>query len=198
AKPEEKVDDHQDGELEYLPLILLYIQSFIYLSLIYGIIITVGNYIIELQSDVSTSQIGITISAVSFTGFLVSLRYKNLRSSIGEYGIFTLIYIFLALGLILASFGQTYLAITLSMIVFAVGTGMNWPNSNLFVINRVPERYKGRAISMIYTFAFFGQFVAPFLTYPLVDQLGVAGFYRVAGFLYGIIGIGHLLLKLRS
>jgi MFS family permease len=126
------------------------------------------------------------IGAASAGSFLGAFSFAYLRPRIGSHG--TMI---VFIGLMAA--GNFLMPLTANPILMGIGGAMNGAGggmSNPFfaaiLIERAPVEARGRAIGLLYTVQFFGEFMNPFVVTPLAGMLGIHGaFFAVSALLAG-------------
>jgi MFS family permease len=93
------------------------------------------------------------------------------------------------IGLLVA--GNIVMPLTYTPVIIAIGAAMNGmgggmanPHFAAVLIERAPIEARGRAIGLLFTTMFFGEFMNPFVVTPLANLLGIHGaFFAVAAML---------------
>lgn len=94
--------------------------------------------------------------------------------------------------------GNIVMPLTYAPVIIAIGAAMNGmgggmanPHFAAVLIERAPIEARGRAIGLLFTTMFFGEFMNPFVVTPLAHMLGIHGaFFAVAAMLTaGGIGV---------
>ena len=94
--------------------------------------------------------------------------------------------------------GNIVMPLTYEPVIIAIGAAMNGmgggmanPHFSAVLIERAPLAARGRAIGLLFTTMFFGEFMNPFVVTPLANILGIHGaFFAVAAMLTaGFIGV---------
>jgi MFS family permease len=75
------------------------------------------------------------------------------------------------------------------------GGGMANPYFAAILIERAPVEARGRAIGLLYTTQFFGEFMNPFVVTPLAGLLGIHGAFFAVSVLLVAGGLGVVLFR---
>jgi MFS family permease len=97
----------------------------------------------------------------------------------------------LAAGNIVMPLTTDWLIVAAGAAMNGMGGGMANPHFSAVLIERAPLAARGRAIGLLFTTMFFGEFMNPFVVTPLANVLGIHGaFFAVAALLAaGFIGV---------
>lgn len=139
-------------------------------------------FLLAQMEGVSNSMIGYAISLSTLSGAIVSFFYGRLRRNLNFQWIYSLAFLLFATGYFTIGHAMHYPVVLIGLFIAGSGTGMLFPNANLWMIQIAPVEKRGRLIGHLTMAVFIGQFVSPLLLHPLVEHHGVAAaFYFPAG-----------------
>ncbi|HEX4508262.1 MAG TPA: MFS transporter [Alphaproteobacteria bacterium] len=142
----------------------------------------------RISDPVTQSWVIATASAGSILG---ALSFAFLRPRLGTRGTMM---IFIAL----MAAGNLIMPLTANPVIMAIGAALNGAGGGManpyfaaVLIDRAPVAARGRAIGLLYTTQFFGEFMNPFVVTPLAGLLGIHGaFFAVSALLIaGVVGV---------
>jgi len=138
----------------------------------------------HIDSPVTQSWV---IGAASAGSFLGAFVFGFVRPRIGPRGTLLLFIALMAAGNILMPLTADPVLMGLGGAMNGMGGGMANPYFAAILIERAPVAARGRAIGLLYTAMFFGEFMNPFVVTPLAHVLGIHGaFFAVAAILAAI------------
>jgi MFS family permease len=124
------------------------------------------------------------IGSASAGSFLGAFSCAFLRPRIGSRGTMLTFIGLMAVGNVLMPLTANPVLMGLGGAMNGAGGGMANPFFAALLIERAPIRARGRAIGILYTTQFFGEFMNPFVVTPLASLLGIRGaFLAVAALL---------------
>jgi MFS family permease len=98
--------------------------------------------------------------------------------------------------------GNIVMPLTYAPVIIAIGAAMNGmgggmanPHFSAVLIERAPLAARGRAIGLLFTTMFFGEFLNPFVVTPLANILGIHGAFFAVSAILGAIWIGVALYR---
>lgn len=139
-------------------------------------------FLLAQMEGVSNSMIGYAISLSTLSGAIVSFFYGRLRRNLSFQWIYSLAFLLFAMGYFTIGNARDYPIALIGLLIAGSGTGMLFPNANLWMIQIAPVEKRGRLIGRLTMAVFVGQFLSPMLVHPLVENHGVeAAFYFPAG-----------------
>lgn len=135
-----------------------------------------------------------TASLGSMSG---AVAYGFIQQRIGHGRCFALSLSLMAAGnLVLGTQTQPELA-ALGCLLNGLGGGMTLPYFGSLIIERIGEALRGRALGLMYTMVFAGEFANPLVVTPLHAQFGIRGAFVAIGALtalaavYALVRRGH-------
>ncbi|MCB0684949.1 MAG: MFS transporter [Saprospiraceae bacterium] len=126
------------------------------------------------------SLIGIAIATSTLFSAISSFSYVRFKDHFSFKMIFTLGFLFMALGFFLISQSGHYSGILVAMMLSGFGIGMMIPNTNIWVMKIAPIEIRGKEIGKLTMFWFFGQFISPIVMLPLLRNLPLGSTFLAA------------------
>ncbi len=115
------------------------------------------------------------IGAASAGSFMGAFSFAYLQPRIGSRGTMLTFIGLMALGNLLMPLTANPILMGLGGAMNGAGGGMANPFFAAILIERAPIAARGRAIGLLYTTQFFGEFMNPFVVTPLASLLGIHG-----------------------
>jgi len=149
----------------------------------------------RISDPVTQSWVIATASAGSIAG---AASFAFLRPRLGTKGAMVM---FIAL----MAAGNLIMPLTADPVIMAIGAALNGAGGGManpffaaVLIERAPVAARGRAIGLLYTTQFFGEFMNPFVVTPLAGLLGIHGAFLAVSALLVAGGLGVALRRRRS
>lgn len=138
-------------------------------------------YLIPLQipfhlgelNRASGAQSGMAIACSNFFGALIALRYKQLQARFGFVKIYAAAFALIAAGFAVIGAANGFWIVLVGLAISGLGAGLLLPNASSWLTSIAPEQVRGRAVGALTMAFFFGQFISPFYSHPLVARFGV-------------------------
>jgi MFS family permease len=178
-------------------VILTYAIALISQIIFYLIPVQLPFYLQQLV-QASGSQSGLAIALATGCSAVSSLLYQRVKSRLSFIAIYGTAFLNIALGYELISFGAGYGVILPGLAIAGLGLGLLMPNMNFCLTSIAPGAARGRVLGGLTTSFFLGQFLSPLVSQPLTQVVGIAGTYRTAGIVMGIMAIAALVFLMRA
>lgn len=128
----------------------------------------------------SGTKSGMALAFSAIVGGTSSMCYSKVRARLGHAAIALLSFTAIGSGLMLVGLARGWGLVYAGLVISALGTGQILPNANVWVTAVAPKDCRGRALGMMATFMFLGQFVSTLLSQPVADRWGLAGSINAA------------------
>ena len=125
--------------------------------------------------------LGLALALRALTAALVSLQYRKIKARFSFVRISSLVFLTMGFGYVILALSANFSIVLLGLLIAGVGLGLLMPNLNVWLVSIIPATMRGRAIGGLATFIFLGQFFSPIIAQPIVQQIGLAGVYGLAG-----------------
>ncbi|GAA4523409.1 MFS transporter [Amycolatopsis samaneae] len=140
---------------------------------------------------------GVSIAAVNLVMTLVGLNFRRIRArwdfrplAIGMFAAF-------AAGLLLIGSSSTLWTFGIGMLVVGVGIGLQNPTVNGWVVASVSPGTRTRALGLLTSALFLGQFASPLIAQPVIGAAGLGRTFLFAGVLAALVAVTLTVLHLR-
>lgn len=178
---------------------LVYLLAFIAMIFFYMIPVQVP-FLLHANMEIENWQVGIAISGMNLIGAFVSMQYKKIKDYLSFPTIFAISVSLMGASFLMVVVCHDFYLATLALCFGGLGTGLIFPNTTLWLVSVAPEDERGRAVGLLTTFLFLGQFVSPYMSNLLMDHKVVATSFVSAAyllfFLAILFGVGNQVRRL--
>ncbi|WP_310620849.1 MFS transporter [Flexibacterium corallicola] len=142
----------------------------------------------------SAGMTGMALGTLMICGGTSALLYSSFRAKLGLAGVYALGYGLMALGLVTVASPLPYSPFIAAALVGA-GYALVMPSFTALALQLSPSTRRGIVGGWLTTSVFFGQFISPFLTMPLIASLGFGGAFTVIAGGLAILAIGAFAVR---
>ncbi|WP_423129309.1 MFS transporter [Gaoshiqia sp. Z1-71] len=175
-------------------LTLIYGVAFGGMVIFYFVPLQIPFYLKTLVGAGPTAS-GMAIAVATLSGMVISLFYSRVRARMDYISILSLNFGLMGTGYLLIGLGDNYLPVLAGLAVSGLGTGLMFPNLNVWLTSEVPEAFRGRAVGGLTTAIFLGQFMSPVAGQPIAETFGLDFLFRGAGVVLLSVAFAFVLLK---
>ena len=183
---------HKQEEAETLgsfKLLPVYLTGFFSMILFY-MLPTQLPYLIINELGGTPSSVSYFIAFAMLINALTAKQYHRLKKRLSFEQLFVIVYLFFGTGLFIISQVTTLTSLFGAALFIGVGFGLLLVNINMWLLSLVAAHKRGRAIGLLTSSFYLGQFVSPILFEPIVRLEGIRGlFFIIAMFVFLIAGI---------
>lgn len=161
------------------PLILALAISF------FGMI---AYYVIPVQLPFFLSRkgatpfiVGASIALVNLASGIISSQYFRFRRFLTNTQVAALGFFAMGIAFLLLSLSTQLWQVMGALLICGIGTGLWIPNVTVWIASITPRQFQGRALGLMVTSLFLGQFISPFATQPLLDGWGLSATFLGSG-----------------
>lgn len=140
------------------------------------------------------SRTGVAMGTMTLVSALSALAYTRLRLRLGMTGSFTLGFGLMAAGFGLLSQALEFAWLTLALAVIGFGLGTVMPNLMSSAMWLAPPSLRGRVAGLLTMSIFFGHFLSPLFSQPLIARIGFDGTFRSVAVLLSGMALTALVL----
>jgi MFS family permease len=178
-------------------LIIIYAIAFGFMTIFYMIPVQLPYYLRSL-SGASAAQVGLAIALFNLFSSATALFYGRIKARLNFAIIVALGCFLIGAGYVAIGLASTYALVLIGLAIGGMGTGLMMPNLNVWATIASSPEIRGRALGILTSAYFLGQFTSPFLSTPLSDRLGMdATFVDVGiGLLVAGVALGVYLNRL--
>lgn len=140
------------------------------------------------------ARAGLGISAMLLVMALVSGRYRTFQTRMGHGALHAGGIVLVGLGFAFLAHATTAYGALVALLVLGAGLGIMRPNLVTWLLSRTPPETRGRALGLVMSCFFLGQFLCPLLTQPVVEASGYRALFLGAGAIVGLPAAAACLL----
>lgn len=183
----EKQELEKEQRFPYLSVIIGYFVMFIFMIMYYAIPTQIPFYLTNTITDLNEIQIGIALSAATLFAGIISFSYKYLKKWLSHEILFILSFLLIGSGYIILKYAITYWVFLVGLALSGLGVGNMVPNINIWTVKDTPERYRGRALSMLTSILFLGAFLSPIVNSPIIEGIGYSNIFLIGGIVFFVL-----------
>lgn len=188
---EEEKNDH----VNYWRFFAIYFVGF-FNMLVFYIIPTQLPYFMENQLHVDPKYIGFSIALSAFFYGLFSLFYKNVAKYLSIKNIYSISFVIMGLTYLSLYLFHSYWAINFALMLIGIGGGFMLVNNSAYLFKICPAHSRGKAYGILASCMFFGQFISPMVTQPIVRVIGLVEMFLVCAILvFAVTIFFHLFFR---
>ncbi|WP_423747282.1 MFS transporter (plasmid) [Haladaptatus sp. SPP-AMP-3] len=141
-------------------------------------------FYLEMQTRASGTMIGAALAASTGAGGVASLLYGRIRRSLSVIAIVALTFGFMSVGYTVIGVSRSVFGVVVGVTIAGAGSGFLLTNLNAWIAAVTPESVRGRALSLLTSAFFLGQFLSPIVVRPVSEIVGLGTAF---------LGVGALL-----
>ncbi len=186
--------DRQEGQRRVLPL--LWPVYLLALVLTIGLFMPgiQGPFLLQAEGVTNAATQGMILASYSLTAAVVASCYGRVAGVLGMRGRIAAAALGLGLGgVAMAALQGGALTLALGCIVTGAGAGLVEPVTVSLVLQRAPVALQARAIGLLLSAVFLGQFLNPLVVDPLRSGLGIHGAFIAVGAVFLALSVLVLL-----
>ncbi|MFM0045651.1 MFS transporter [Paraburkholderia sediminicola] len=138
-------------------------------------------FLVRSLGDTSPALISYLISGSILASAISASQYHRVKRWFNHYMLVALAFLILGAGYLWVPLADTYRTTFVAMVVAGVGLGIFVPSTTGWLLGISPESLRGRAIGLLMTFTFLGQFFSPLVFAPILVHTGIRSLFGVAG-----------------
>lgn len=163
----------------------------------FGFMIAVGYYISPTQIPYfitqalgeSESLVGISMSASAIAYGIASLGYARIRRALSVRMIYICGFLLMSFGFFVVFILNNFYSVSLGLLLLGIGGGVLVVNNSSSVLAMVPKEHTAKAMGWLSSMIFFGQFISPFFSQPLVRLYGITSLFAIISCVLFIMAI---------
>jgi len=149
-----------------------------------------GPFLLVSRGVVEPATIGMVLASYSVAAALVAASYGWIAQRIGMAAQIALAGLGMGVGcLLLAWLPLGVSGFVFGCVVVGAGVGLIEPLTVTLALQRTPAAQHTRAIGLLLSSVFLGQFLNPVLVNPLRGQLGDVGSFTIVGTFFVVLGV---------
>ncbi len=177
----------QDSKMEYKNFIRIYFAGFFVMMIYYLAGVQFPHYI-ENILGLEEKYIGLAMAIPGIFYAFSAYFYKNLRIFFSMDFIYVYAFAFEAFGFLLMALIDDFIVTCCALAIFGIVGGIITTNNSNYLFSIVKPQARARAYGGLASCLFFGQFISPIITTPIVLAIGFqAQFYLWAGVIVVVV-----------
>ena len=144
----------------------------------------------------SAATVSYVISASIIASALCASQYHRVRQAMGYYTIAGLAFLIAGAGYAASAFATGIWTLGGAMVLAGLGFGLVVPNVSSWILSLSAPVVRGRAVGLLLSTMFLGQFFSPLLWAPVVARVGLHDLFWVAGLAVAAVGVILFLMAL--
>jgi len=124
-------------------------------------------------NDINSSQVGMALALPTIVGLIFALLYKRINDLLSFKAIASVIFMSYAINHLVVSISSDYAVVIFGLLFGGIGMGLLSPNNSSWLASLTPVEVRGRAVGLLTSCIFLGQFFSPIVTQPFVSSVGL-------------------------
>lgn len=176
---------------------IVYMAAFI-LNVTFYMVPTQAPFLLRDLGVVAPSATGLAIAAMNVAGGVTAMQFGRVRRWLSAPAVFGAAFACIAVGFTGIFLATDPTGVMGGMAVAGLGVGIAFPNITTWLMALAPPRWRGRLVGGTTMSIFFGQFMSPMLSQPLVSWTGQGGAFGVAALALAVVSAGFVVLAARD
>lgn len=165
----------------------IYATMFVGILIFFIFVVQVPFYL--SLNNISSSQVGFALSLQTLSSVFVALQYQRLQARYSFQWIFGLVFLILGISHLILALSPSYTIVIVGLLISGLGIGLFAPNSSGWLASVASAGVRGKAVGVMTSVGFLGQFFSPIFSQPFVDQIGFPAMFGVAAAIAFLVGI---------
>ena len=183
-EPKEEKFSKNIQKIPYKTLTIGYFLAFIFLIFFYLLPTQIPFYLTKSITNMNETRIGLALASTSLFAGIISFNYKYLRKWIRQEMLFILALIFMGSGYIILTYAGSFGIFLLGLILAGFGIGIMLPNLNIWTVKDTPERFRGRALSILNAIIYLGAFLSPLINDSILQRTNYPTIFMIGGLVF--------------
>lgn len=148
-----------------------------------------GPFLLEADGVHSATARGMILSAYSLMAAVAAASYGSLRRRMAANSVLVLTSLALGGGCVLMALAQSTAGLVLGCVVTGIGAGLVEPITVSLVLAKAPVSMRGRAVGLLLSAVFLGQFINPLAIGPLRSLYDIHGAFYAVGATFIVLAL---------
>ncbi len=176
---------------------VVYMAAFM-LNVTFYMVPTQAPFLLRDLGVVAPFATGLAIAAMNVAGGVAAMQFGRVRRWLSAPAVFGVAFACIALGFAGVFLATDPAGVMVGMAVTGLGVGIAFPNITTWLMALAPPRWRGRLVGGTTMSIFFGQFMSPVLSQPLVSWMGQGGAFGAVALALAIVSAGFWGLAARD
>lgn len=187
-------DPEADAKFRYRDYALVYFMSF-FVMFVYFIVPTQVPYYIVDHLGLNSKLVGISMSVSALAYGVFSLAYKDLARYLSYSAFYKIALIAMGASFLSLFFFHSFAMVIIALAALGGTGGILLVNNSSLLFARCPAKARGKAYGFMASCLFFGQFVSPLLTQPLVSSIGLIEMFLLLAIILFVVAGGFFIAR---
>lgn len=143
------------------------------IHLLFYVIPTQMPGLLTADFGASPFQTSVVLSSMTLTMLPVALLYPRLSKYANAPGLIAAAFVAPTIGFAILATAESAWVVVAGLMITAAGMALAGPSLSNWIISHAGDAMRGRAIGVLTTGLFAGQFLSPILTQPIIDYAGL-------------------------
>lgn len=155
----------------------------------YMVPVQIPFYLQQIHPDISGTATGAALASTTLTNAFFSFFYMRVRAQLGILAVFSLIFALMASGSLILFAAQSYMVVIVGLVMMGSGVGLLFPHLSYSTSLVAIPAHRGRALGVVNSGIFFGQFLSPLAVHPLIGTFGLRGTFAAMAVLCALTAV---------
>lgn len=166
----------------------IYAAGFLTFLLFYQVPTQVPFYLTE-RFGASSSVSGSIVALTNVAGVVAGLLFVRLGQRFAAPQLSAYAMLAIGAGLVLIGLASGYAGVVAGVFLLGLGVGVNYPNFTAWLTRLAPPAVRGRAIGMLSSSVFLGQFLSPLASQPIAAATSPSAMFWLTGIVAVLVGL---------
>jgi len=191
-------DSKHPQKTRWTKIILVYVSGLIAISCFFLIPVNAA-FVLKARFGMSGVTVGLVMATSTLSTAVLAMQYAKVRKALGEYGTFVLTFVGIGLAMWILSWANSLPIFLLGMLVNGVGLGCMFPHASASVLAACTPQMRGRAMGLLSSFFYLGQFLSPVFTAWVEKGAGsIDSVFKMAAIVAAVMATLYMLASLRA
>lgn len=163
---------NSSSAIAYKDYFSIYFAGFFVVMIFYLAAVQFPHYI-EDTLGLNPKFIGFAMASTTLSHAVVAYIYKDIVKFLTIKQIYVVGFALQALGFLLVFLIDDFIVAIMSLAIFGAVGGLITTNNSAYLFQKAPENVRARAYGGLASCIFFGQFISPIITTPMVLTFGL-------------------------
>ncbi|MHA1504126.1 MAG: MFS transporter [Candidatus Heimdallarchaeota archaeon] len=173
--------------------ILSYSLILISMVIFYFIAVQLSSYFPEYGEN-REIIVGLALGMSGLTSGIAALSFKYVKRILNTHWIFITTLLTLGCGFILLALAPVSWVIFIAVGIVGFGWGLFMPNIQAWLLLHTPTRLRGRVVGIFVMMLYLGQFISPFVAFPIRSSIDLSGLFLVGGIMLFVLLVVPIVL----
>lgn len=166
----------------------IYAAGFLTFLLFYQVPTQVPFYLTQ-RFGASSSVSGGVVALTNVAGVVSGLLFVRLGQRFPAPRLSAFALLAIGIGLVMTGLAGGYAGVVAGVFLLGLGVGVNYPNFTGWLTRLAPPAVRGRAIGILSSSVFLGQFLSPIVSQPIARATSLSAMFWITGLVAVLVGL---------